>query len=78
MLPQVQRDHRVDGGAAVGVQFAVVSQVIGQGPGFVAGPDLKGCDELRLVDEADLQRDQSEEEVTLGVVGHGPAPIGGR
>ena len=57
---------------------AAIGEVLGQGPGLVAGPGLEGGDELRLVDQADLQRDQAEEEVAVGDVGHGrgSGPVG--
>ena len=53
---------------ALGVQVAVVGQVVGQRPGLVAGPGLKRGDKLRLVDQADLQRDQAEEKVAISGV----------
>jgi len=39
--------------------------VLGQRPGPVPGPGLEGGDELALVDQADLEREQSEEEVAI-------------
>ena len=53
--------HRLDGGPAVGVGAAPFGQVVSQGPSLVAGPGLERGDELRLVDEPVLQRDQAEE-----------------
>ena len=54
-------------GTAIG---RTVGQVIGQRPRFVAHPGLEGGHELGLVDQADLERDQPEEEMVLGG-GHG-------
>lgn len=54
----VQGDHRLYGRGALGVRAAPVGQVVGQGPGLVASPGLKRSDELRRVDQPDLQRDQ--------------------
>ena len=59
---------------AIGVQVAAGDEVVGQGAGLVAGPGLEGGDELGLVDQAVLQREQAEEEVAVGVGGHGEAP----
>src|SRR5262249_33289030 len=56
-------------------------EVVGQRPGLVAGPGLEGGDELALVDQAVLEREQAEEQVAVGVgAGHrwgspGIAPI---
>ena len=50
---------------------------VGQAPGFVAGPGLEGGDELALVNQAVLQREQSEEEMAVGGGSHGMAPNSG-
>jgi hypothetical protein len=60
-------------------QVAAGFEVIGQAPGLVAGPGLEGGDELALVDQAVLEREQTEEEMSVGGGGHGKSPIvGGR
>src|SRR5262249_7652117 len=41
-------------------------EVLGQLAGLVASPGLEGGDELDLVDQAVLQREQTEEQVTFG------------
>ena len=54
-------------------------EVVGQRPGPVAGPGLEGGDEPGLVDQAVLQRDEAEEEVSVGGEGfHGARFLGGR
>ena len=52
-----------------GVEVAAGDEVVGQGPGLVAGPGLEGGDELGLLDQAVLQGEQPEQEVAVG--GHG-------
>ena len=69
MLLEVEVDQRLHRGALVGVQVAVGHEVIGHGPGLVAGPGLEGGDELALLDQPDLQREQSEEQVARWVGG---------
>ena len=49
--------------------------MVGQALGLVAGPGLEGGDELALVDQAVLKREQSEEEMAVGGGSHGVAPI---
>jgi hypothetical protein len=49
--------------------------VVGQAPGLVAGPGLEGGDELDLVDQAVLEREQSEEKTAAGGGSHGVVPI---
>ena len=68
-------DERLEAGAGVGVEVAAGDEVVGQAPGLVAGPGLEGGDELALVDQAVLKREQSEEEMAVGGGGHGVAPI---
>ena len=63
----------------VGVEVAAGDEVVGQGPGLVAGPGLEGGDELGLVDQAVLQGEQAEEQVAVGGDGgHGAILPGGR
>jgi hypothetical protein len=45
----------LDGGSVVGIEVAAGDEVVGEGPG------LEGGHELALVDQADLQRQQTEE-----------------
>ena len=59
----------------VGVEVTPGDELVGQAPGFVAGPGLEGGDELALVDQAVLKREQSEEEMAVRGGGHGMAPI---
>ena len=59
----------------VGVEVTSGDELVGQAPGLVAGPGLEGGDELALVDQAVLKREQSEEEMAVGGGGHGMAPI---
>ena len=67
VLPEVPCDEGLDRGAVVGVEVAPGDEVVGQRPGLVAGPGLEGGDELALVDQAVLQREQAEEEVARGI-----------
>jgi hypothetical protein len=66
VLLEVAGDEGFDGRAVVGLEVAATDEVVGQGAGLVAGPGLEGGHELPLVDEADLEGEQSEEEVVLG------------
>src|SRR4051812_27910920 len=62
----------------LGVQGASVDEKVGQRPRPVECPGLEGGDQDPLVDQADLQGKQAQEEVSLDC-GHGVAPfIGGR
>jgi hypothetical protein len=72
VLLEVQTDHGLDARPLVGVEVAAGGEVLGQGPGLVAGPSLEGGDEVALVDQADLEGDQAEEQVAVGGEdGHG-------
>ena len=49
--------------------------MVGEGPGLVASPGLKRGDELCLIDQPDLERDQPEQEVAVtSVCGHCETP----
>ncbi len=79
VLSQVQADHRLDAGLLVGVEVAAGGEVLGQGPGLVASPGLESGDELALVDQADLEGEQAEEQVAVGSAGgHGAGLPEGR
>ena len=67
---RLMRRAGLDGRAIVAVQIAAGYQMVGQSRGLVAGPSLKGGDEGTLVDQAVLQREQSEEEVAVRGGGH--------
>ena len=54
-------------------QVASGFQVVGQAPGLIQGPFLETSQELALVDDPVLQREQPEEEVAVGG-GDGKAP----
>src|SRR5262249_50243310 len=69
--PEVALDHRLDGTSILGVEIAEGGELVGQRPGLDSGPGLGGGDELGLVDQAVLQRGRAEEELALGVGGHG-------
>ena len=75
VLLDVQGDDRFEAGAGVGVEVTPGDELVGQAPGFVAGPGLEGGDQGALVDQAVLKREQSEEEMAVGGGGHGVAPI---
>ena len=63
MLLHVPGDESGDHISVVGVKISTGHQMIGHGAAFVAGPGLKGRDELDLVDQTILKRDQAEEQV---------------
>jgi hypothetical protein len=75
VLLDVQGDHRVQAGAGVNVEVTPGDELVGQALGLVAGPGLEGKDELALVDQAVLKREQSEQEMAVRGGGHGGAPI---
>jgi hypothetical protein len=52
----MQRHHRLDTSSLLGVDITASDEIFSQGPGFIAGPDLEGGDELALIDQAVLQR----------------------
>jgi hypothetical protein len=70
VLLEVLGGQRLDQAALLGVEMAEGLEVVVQGPGLVAGPGVEGGDELGLVDQADLEGQQAEEEVPVGVGGH--------
>jgi hypothetical protein len=73
MLLHVERDHRLDSSALIGIEVATSNKVLGQRPLLIASPGLEGGHELHLVDQAVLQGQQVEEKITLGGYGsHGP------
>jgi hypothetical protein len=58
-------------------QVAAGFQVVGQALGLVERPGLEGREELALVDQAVLKREQSEKEMAVSGGGRGMAPSGG-
>ena len=76
VLLDVHGRHRLDRGTAVGVQTTLLGQVVGQWPRLVARPGLERRDELSLIDEPDLKRDQPEQEMVFGTC-HVVAPVCG-
>jgi hypothetical protein len=67
----------LEAGAGVGLAVTPGDELVGQAPGLVAGPGLEGDHELALVDDPRLQREQSEEQMTVSSGDHGEAPIVG-
>ncbi len=63
---QVQTDHGLDAGALVRVEVAAGGEMVGQRPVLVERPGLEGSDELDLANQAVLQGQQAEEQVTFG------------
>ena len=72
---QVDVDQRLQQRRLGVGQVAPGFEVVGQALGLVERPGLEGGDELALVDEAVLKREQSEQEMAVGGGGHGMAPI---
>ena len=70
VLLQMLGDELVQQGALPIVQVAPIDEMVGQGTGLVAGPGLEGGDELDLVDQADLQGEETEEEMSVGIGCH--------
>ena len=56
-----------------GAELTQRDNVVGKGSGFVARPGLERVVELRLLDQAIVQREQSEEKMAIGGVEHGLA-----
>jgi hypothetical protein len=71
---EVLRGQRLDQAALLDVEMNEGLEVVGQGPGLVAGPGVEGGHELGLVDQADLEGQQAEEEVAVCVDGHRVCP----
>jgi len=67
MLLEVPRDESRDDIAVIGIKIAAGNQMIGHWPAFVAGPGLKGRDELALIDQTVLRREPAEEQVSRWV-----------
>ena len=67
MLLEVARDQSLNRNSVIGIEIAAGHEMIGQRAALVAGPSLEGGDELTLVDQANLQREQAEEQVARGV-----------
>jgi hypothetical protein len=55
-------------GAMRRVEVAQGDEMVGQGPGLVPGPGVKGGDQRRLVDQAGLKGQQAEQEVSRRVI----------
>ncbi len=68
----MQAGDGIDGGATRGIEVSEVDEVVGQRPALVASPGGEGRKQRPLVDQADLQGQQTEEEVAFGIHGgHG-------
>ena len=74
VLLQVKAHHRQDAQALLAVHVPASNEMIAQRPAPVAGPRLKGGDELHLVNQAVLQREQPEEKIVIG--GHRSGSLG--
>jgi hypothetical protein len=74
MFLDMEGDQGLNDGPLVGVQVAAGQQVLGQVSLLVASPGLEGGDELDLIDQAVLQREQPEEEMAVGG-GHGDGSV---
>jgi hypothetical protein len=70
MLLQVHGDHGVESGSLIGLKVAALDEMFRQRSLLLASPGLERGDELDLVDQSVLEREQAEEEVTFGVSGH--------
>jgi hypothetical protein len=66
VLLEVAYHEGLDGGSVVGLEVAAADEVVGQGAGPIERPGLEGGHELDLVDQSVLQREQAEEQVTVG------------
>ena len=63
VLLQVERNHRLDAGALVGVQVAAVAEVLGQWPAPATRPCLKRRDKLGLINQAVLQGKNPKQQI---------------
>jgi hypothetical protein len=60
MLLDVKSDQGLDRAALVGIEVAALAEMFGQRPVLEASPRLDGGDELVLIDQTILQRNQSK------------------
>jgi hypothetical protein len=67
MLLEVKRHHPLDARALIGIDVTAGEKVLRQWPRSVARPGLKPRHELRLVDQAVLQRQNAEQQVARWV-----------
>jgi hypothetical protein len=79
VLLEIASHQGRDGESIVGIEVAAAEEVVGQGAGLVERRGLEGGHELDLVNQAVLQSEQAEEQVTFGVDGgHGAGLPEGR
>ena len=67
VAPELLDDETLDEGQAGGVQCAVFGQDLGHGSVPGLRPGMEGGEELRLIDQAGLQREQTEKEIARGI-----------
>ena len=70
MILDVEGDHRLDGGNSPGVDVAEGGEVVGDRPGLVESPGSETAEQLVVGDQAVLEGEQAEDQVTVGVSGH--------
>jgi hypothetical protein len=68
------RQRRVNGPLGL-AQMTEVEEMFGQGPGLFQGPGLESRDELGLVDQPVLEREQPKEEMAVCRGSHDMASI---
>jgi hypothetical protein len=72
VLGDVDRGQRLDRRSLGRIEVTERDEVIGDRSRLVAGPRVEADEQRRLVDQAGLQGEQSEQQVSLGVCsGHG-------
>ncbi len=64
---KMHQDDGLDGGSPRGIEAAEVDEMVGQGPALVARPGGECRKQPPLVDQAVLEGEQAEEQVTRGV-----------
>ncbi len=73
VLRQMPRDHRLDSSAVRSVQRPSRGKPVSQHPALIEGPGPESRNQRPLIDQPDLQRDQSEQEMSFGA-GHEESP----
>ena len=69
MLLEVARHQSLDGRSVVGLEVAAADEVVGQVESLVARPRLERGNKLDLVDQAVLQGEHAEEQISIGDYG---------
>jgi hypothetical protein len=73
---EMRRGQSIEQRAMRGIEIAQRDKMVREGPGLVPGPGVERGEQRRLVDQAGLQGEQAEEEVSVvGDGGHEESPF---